>query len=77
MVSSLHLFADQSYLCVLAAGQRCMAISVGQFSLLVPGQNIDIQAAVFVGAAQQFIPELVTRASKLQVNQGFEKGAEL
>ncbi|KAJ7784344.1 methylmalonate-semialdehyde dehydrogenase [Mycena metata] len=43
-----------------AAGQRCMAISV----------------AVFVGAAQQFIPELTTRASKLQVNQGFEKGAE-
>ncbi|KAJ7791763.1 Methylmalonate-semialdehyde dehydrogenase [Mycena olivaceomarginata] len=41
-----------------AAGQRCMAISV----------------AVFVGAAQKFIPELVTRASKLQVNQGFEKG---
>ncbi|KAJ7022439.1 methylmalonate-semialdehyde dehydrogenase [Mycena alexandri] len=32
--------------------------------------------AVFVGAAQQFIPELTTRASKLQVNQGFEKGAE-
>ncbi|KAF8147503.1 Aldehyde/histidinol dehydrogenase [Mycena galopus ATCC 62051] len=32
--------------------------------------------AVFVGAAQNFIPELITRASKLQVNQGFEKGAE-
>ncbi|KAK7007971.1 methylmalonate-semialdehyde dehydrogenase [Favolaschia claudopus] len=43
-----------------AAGQRCMAISV----------------AVFVGAAQNFIPELIARAEKLQVNQGFEKGAE-
>ncbi|KAJ7449062.1 methylmalonate-semialdehyde dehydrogenase [Mycena galericulata] len=43
-----------------AAGQRCMAISV----------------AVLVGAAQEFLPELVARASKLQVNQGFEKGAE-
>ncbi|KAF8203520.1 Methylmalonate-semialdehyde dehydrogenase [Mycena galopus ATCC 62051] len=43
-----------------AAGQRCMAISV----------------AVFVGAAQKFIPELVARAGKLKLNQGFEKGAE-
>ncbi|KAJ6505547.1 Methylmalonate-semialdehyde dehydrogenase [Mycena sanguinolenta] len=43
-----------------AAGQRCMAISV----------------VVFVGAAQKFIPEMVTRASKLQVNQGFEAGVD-
>ncbi|KAF8185333.1 Aldehyde/histidinol dehydrogenase [Mycena galopus ATCC 62051] len=43
-----------------AAGQRCMSISV----------------AVSVGAAQTFIPELVARAGKLKVNQGFEEGAE-
>ncbi|KAI0076238.1 methylmalonate-semialdehyde dehydrogenase [Panus rudis PR-1116 ss-1] len=44
-----------------AAGQRCMAISV----------------AVLVGNAQQWLPELVERAKKLNVNQGFEKGADL
>ncbi|KAF8203526.1 Aldehyde/histidinol dehydrogenase, partial [Mycena galopus ATCC 62051] len=43
-----------------AGGQRCMAISV----------------PVFVGAAQTFIPELVARAGKLKVNQGFQKGTE-
>lgn len=44
-----------------AAGQRCMAISV----------------AVLVGNAQQWLPELIERAKKLKVNQGFEKGADL
>ncbi|KAJ7615001.1 Methylmalonate-semialdehyde dehydrogenase [Roridomyces roridus] len=43
-----------------AAGQRCMAISV----------------AVFVGAAKDFIPDLVAKAKTLKVSQGFEKGAE-
>jgi len=43
-----------------AAGQRCMAISV----------------AVLVGSAQKFLPELIERASKLKVSQGFEQGAE-
>ncbi|KAF7800049.1 hypothetical protein EIP86_011292 [Pleurotus ostreatoroseus] len=44
-----------------AAGQRCMAISV----------------AVLVGNSQQWLPELIERAKKLRVNQGFEKGADL
>jgi len=44
-----------------AAGQRCMAISV----------------AILVGAAQSWLPELIERASKLSVNGGFEKGADV
>ncbi|KAI9461778.1 methylmalonate-semialdehyde dehydrogenase [Boletus coccyginus] len=44
-----------------AAGQRCMAISV----------------VVLVGTAQSWLPELVERARKLQVNGGFESGADL
>ncbi|KAI0639817.1 methylmalonate-semialdehyde dehydrogenase [Trametes polyzona] len=44
-----------------AAGQRCMAISV----------------AVLVGTTHSWIPELVERAKKLKVNQGFEQGADL
>lgn len=61
-----------------AAGQRCMAISVGEsWSILDKDTGLSFPAAVFVGAAQKFLPELITRASKLQVNQGFEKGAEL
>ncbi|EJU01902.1 methylmalonate-semialdehyde dehydrogenase [Dacryopinax primogenitus] len=43
-----------------AAGQRCMAISV----------------AVFVGPSKQWLPELVERAKKLNVNAGFEPGAD-
>jgi len=43
-----------------AAGQRCMAISV----------------VVLVGTAQSWLPELVERAKKLTVSQGFEKGAD-
>ncbi|TFK83657.1 methylmalonate-semialdehyde dehydrogenase [Polyporus arcularius HHB13444] len=43
-----------------AAGQRCMAISV----------------AVLVGTAQSWLPELIERAKKLKVNQGFEQGAD-
>ncbi|KAJ2900718.1 hypothetical protein GGI21_000664 [Coemansia aciculifera] len=44
-----------------AAGQRCMALSV----------------AVFVGAAGDWIPELVDRARKLKVDGGMEPGADL
>jgi len=44
-----------------AAGQRCMAVSV----------------VVLVGTAQSWLPELAERASKLKVNGGFEKGADL
>ena len=44
-----------------AAGQRCMAISV----------------AVLVGAAKEFLPDLIERASKLRVNGGFEPKTDL
>ncbi|KAI5121292.1 hypothetical protein M0805_002335 [Coniferiporia weirii] len=44
-----------------AAGQRCMAISV----------------VILVGNARSWLPELVERAKKLNVNGGFEKGADL
>jgi len=44
-----------------AAGQRCMATSV----------------AVLVGAAQQWIPELVQKAKALNVNAGHEPGADV
>ncbi|KAF7553547.1 hypothetical protein G7Z17_g3549 [Cylindrodendrum hubeiense] len=44
-----------------AAGQRCMAVSV----------------LLMVGEAKNWLPELVERAKSLQVNAGFEKGADL
>ncbi|KAJ2641479.1 aldehyde dehydrogenase (NADP(+)) ald6, partial [Coemansia sp. RSA 1694] len=44
-----------------AAGQRCMALSV----------------AVFVGAAGDWIPELVDKARALRVDGGMEPGADL
>jgi len=44
-----------------ASGQRCMAIS----------------AAVFVGEAKNWIPELVARAKKLKVTEGLQPGADL
>jgi malonate-semialdehyde dehydrogenase (acetylating) / methylmalonate-semialdehyde dehydrogenase len=44
-----------------AAGQRCMATSV----------------AVLVGAANQWIPDIVAKAKTLKVNGGTEKGADL
>ncbi|KAJ3188007.1 hypothetical protein HDU85_006400 [Gaertneriomyces sp. JEL0708] len=44
-----------------AAGQRCMALST----------------AVFVGEAQEWIPELVERAKALKTSGGFEEGADL
>ncbi|KAF8560228.1 Methylmalonate-semialdehyde dehydrogenase [Imleria badia] len=50
----------KSELCPSAAGQRCMAISV----------------VVLVGTAQSWLPELIERARKLQVNGGFENGAD-
>jgi malonate-semialdehyde dehydrogenase (acetylating) / methylmalonate-semialdehyde dehydrogenase len=36
-----------------------------------------ISVAVLVGSAQSWLPELVQRASKLNVNGGFEDGADL
>ncbi|MHA6826136.1 CoA-acylating methylmalonate-semialdehyde dehydrogenase [Ralstonia pseudosolanacearum] len=44
-----------------AAGQRCMATSV----------------AVLVGAAQQWVPELVEKARALKVNAGVEPGTDV
>ena len=44
-----------------AAGQRCMAISVG----------------VLVGEAQQWIPDIVEKAKSLKVSAGTEPGADL
>jgi len=44
-----------------AAGQRCMALST----------------LVLVGEAQNWLPEIVERAKKLNVNGGFEPGADL
>uniref|UniRef100_A0A7S4N6T6 methylmalonate-semialdehyde dehydrogenase (CoA acylating) n=1 Tax=Paramoeba aestuarina TaxID=180227 RepID=A0A7S4N6T6_9EUKA len=44
-----------------AAGQRCMALST----------------AVFVGESEEWIDEIVARASKLVVNAGWEEGADL
>lgn len=44
-----------------AAGQRCMAIS----------------AALLVGDAQAWLPDLVNLAKNLKVGGGFEKGADL
>ena len=36
-----------------------------------------ISVAVLVGNAQSWLPELIERAQKLKVNQGFEQGADL
>src|SRR5690606_15000269 len=44
-----------------AAGQRCMATSV----------------AVMVGAAKDWLPDVVERAKKLKVNVGSDRGADL
>ncbi|KAI0430932.1 Aldehyde/histidinol dehydrogenase [Xylaria sp. FL1042] len=44
-----------------AAGQRCMALST----------------LVMVGETKEWLPELAESAKKLQVNGGFEKGADL
>jgi malonate-semialdehyde dehydrogenase (acetylating)/methylmalonate-semialdehyde dehydrogenase len=44
-----------------AAGQRCMAASV----------------AVLVGAAQEWLPDLMEKAKKLKVNAGHEPGTDL
>ena len=44
-----------------AAGQRCMALS----------------CAVFVGETKEWIPELVERARKLTVNEGFQEETDL
>ena len=44
-----------------AAGQRCMALST----------------LVMVGKTKEWLPELAERARKLQVNGGFEDGADL
>jgi len=44
-----------------AAGQRCMALPVG----------------IFVGEAQEWIPELIERAKDLKVNAGHEPGTDV
>lgn len=44
-----------------AAGQRCMALST----------------AVFVGDAQEWIPDLISRSQKLNVNSGDQPGADV
>jgi malonate-semialdehyde dehydrogenase (acetylating) / methylmalonate-semialdehyde dehydrogenase len=44
-----------------AAGQRCMAVSVG----------------VLVGDANKWVPDLVEKAKSLKVNAGVEKGADV
>jgi malonate-semialdehyde dehydrogenase (acetylating)/methylmalonate-semialdehyde dehydrogenase len=44
-----------------AAGQRCMALST----------------LVLVGEAKEWLPEIVKKAKKLNVNGGFEEGADL
>ncbi|KAI2470687.1 Methylmalonate-semialdehyde dehydrogenase [Annulohypoxylon bovei var. microspora] len=44
-----------------ASGQRCMALS----------------ALILVGKTKEWLPELVERAKELQVNGGFEPGADL
>jgi hypothetical protein len=56
----LFRMPDTEILCI-AAGQRCMAISV----------------ALLVGEAHSWLPELIERATKLKVNGGFEPGADL
>ena len=44
-----------------AAGQRCMALST----------------AIFVGETQNWIPDLIAKASKLKVNAGHEPGTDI
>lgn len=56
-----------------------MAISVGKY----PSEKLDGLKlkehilVVLVGAAQSWLPELIERARKLQVNGGFESGTDL
>lgn len=62
----------------LAAGQRCMALSVGKhFFLGVCSELSKTGEAILVGEAQSWLPELVERAQKLKVSGGFETGADL
>ncbi|EEB91656.1 hypothetical protein MPER_09954 [Moniliophthora perniciosa FA553] len=56
-----HLVLQPGLNPYLAAGQRCMALSV----------------VILIGESQSWLPELVERARKLKVNGGFEKGADL
>ena len=58
-----------------------MAVSVGR-SCDIPYAVAPLTCTyacvvVLVGTAQSWLPELVERASKLNVNGGFEKGADL
>lgn len=39
-------------------------------------KNSECQA-ILVGTAQKFLPDLIERASKLKVSQGFEKSTDL
>jgi hypothetical protein len=61
VVGAFVLFRILDEILYIAAGQRCMAISV----------------ALLVGEAQSWLPELIERATKLKVNGGFEPGADL
>ena len=54
-----------------------MAISVGKMLLFVSESRVLRIAAVLVGNAQSWLPELIERAKKLKVNQGFEQGTDL
>lgn len=56
-----------------------MAISVGTYlhSRTCKHSWLTALAVVLVGTAQQWLPELIERASKLRVNQGFAKDADL
>ncbi|KAF8133576.1 hypothetical protein K438DRAFT_1787452 [Mycena galopus ATCC 62051] len=54
-------------------GAECLAWGCVRGEAEVYG---DFVVAVFVGAARTFIPELVSGAGKLEVNQVFEEGAE-
>jgi len=60
-----------------------MAVSVGRSRNVVYALAETILTCshvcvvVLVGTAQSWLPELAERASKLNVNGGFEKGADL
>jgi malonate-semialdehyde dehydrogenase (acetylating)/methylmalonate-semialdehyde dehydrogenase len=61
-----------------AAGQRCMALSVGMklYSCFYVKSD-HILPAILVGEAQNWLPDLVERAKKLKVTNGFEPGVDM
>jgi len=61
-----------------AAGQRCMAVSVGKCKVVLRTMLFStVPTAVIVGDESAWLPELINRAKALSVNGGFEKGADL